>query len=69
MDAIRFQLESGSYATFFLSQFVVLENNDGSIRIDDGIHGNGGWRLHKDYCYDEVMAAIIRAKREKNTNN
>ena len=69
MDAIRFQLESGSYATFFLSQFVVLENSDGSIRIDDGIHGNGGWRLHRYYSYNEVMAVILKAKREKNTNN
>lgn len=59
---IRFKLESGAYLTMFTTNFCILECKDGTLRIEDGIHNNGGWRLDTDYTYEQVLSMIMKAK-------
>lgn len=60
MKGTRFALASGYYATFFTDTFVIIEEKDGGITIDDLVHGNGGWKLARTYTYDTVMAIITK---------
>jgi len=58
INGIRFELDSGAFVTMFLTNFCVLECLDGSLRIEDGIHNNGGWRLAKKYSYQQIIGMI-----------
>ena len=40
------------------TNYCILECVDGSVRIEDRIHNNGGWRLSKKYTYQQVMDMI-----------
>jgi len=58
INGIRFELDSGAFVTMFATNFCILETNDGLLRLEDGIHNNGGWRLAKKYSYQQVMDMI-----------
>lgn len=58
INGIRFELDSGAFVTIFATNFCILECADGLIRLEDGIHNNGGWRLSKKYSYQQVIEMI-----------
>jgi hypothetical protein len=59
MKTIEFKLESGKLASFFLTNnFVVCVDSKNYVSICDGVHNNGGWKLHESHTYDEVMKKI-----------
>ena len=58
MKGIKFKLSSGAYVTFFAETFVIIESPNGKIRIDDLVHGNGGWELDGTYTYSMVLDCI-----------
>ena len=60
INGVRFKLDSGAFVTVFATNFCVLECKDGSLRIEDGTHNNGGWRLSNDYTYEQVIEMIKR---------
>lgn len=60
MKLVKFTLSSGKTAAFFFGNNNVVVHLDDSdhIRIQDGIHNNGGWKLHKDYTLEQVVKMI-----------
>ena len=58
MKGVRFKLSSGAFVTFFAETFVIIESPSGRIRIDDLVHGNGGWELSSNYTYSMVLDCI-----------
>ncbi len=58
INGVRFELDSGAFVTMTATNYCILECVDGSLRIEDRIHNNGGWRLAKKYTYQQVMDMI-----------
>jgi FKBP-type peptidyl-prolyl cis-trans isomerase 2 len=63
MKVVKFTLTSGIEAAFFLgtNHFVVTQTADGEVRISDGNHNNGGWKLHPKYTLESVVESIKNA--------
>ena len=59
MKLLEFKLESGQQAGFyFTTNFVVCVDSKNHVTICDGVHNNGGWKLHESHTYAEVMKKI-----------
>jgi hypothetical protein len=58
INGVRFELDSGAFITVSATNYCILECVDGSLRIEDRIHNNGGWRLARKYTYQQVMDMI-----------
>jgi hypothetical protein len=58
INGVRFELDTGAFVTISATNFCILECIDGLLRIEDGIHNNGGWRLSKKYSYQQVIEMI-----------
>ena len=60
MKPLKLILSSGKTAAFFLgNNTVVLSVDDsGHVRVCDGVHNNGGWKLDSAYTLDEVAELI-----------
>lgn len=60
MKLVHFILASGKTAAFFFgnNNVVVFTDDSNHIRIQDGIHNNGGWKLHQNYTLDQVVEMI-----------
>ena len=59
MKLLEFTLSSGNKASFyFATNFVVNLDSDNYVRIVDGVHNNGGWKLDKSHTYEEVIKVI-----------
>jgi hypothetical protein len=68
MKPLKLILSSGKTAAFFLgNNNVVLSVDDsGHVRVCDGVHNNGGWKLDGAYTLDEV--ALLIEKRLETSN-
>lgn len=63
MERIQLELtlKSGAKATFFLSDFVLVNGSEGT-RIVDGIHNNGGWTVKESYT--DILKMIEKQKKK-----
>lgn len=59
------KMHTGTVATLYLGagNFAVAPGNDG-VKIYDGTHNPGGWKLDPSETYDKVVARIDQAIRE-----
>ena len=62
MKVIKFKLTSGAdFALLLSGSNVAIYQSEDCVRIEDGNHGNGGWKLHESYTFNDVVELIKSA--------
>jgi hypothetical protein len=62
MKKIKVILDSGKPVVLFLgSTNLAVYHDDKNVRICDGVHNNGGWKLADSYTLEEVVRLIEKA--------